>query len=584
MKYPQLNSDNQRASGTAKVTTRDMIQAFRGYNHNLRIGDDEFWNTENVTLDLYPVLSQRKTRGLLAESYDADGGIFASEKLCWINGRKLYYDGEIIKRDLDESLAGVERQFAAMGAYIVIFPDKIWFNSNETPISVRDLGASYTSSTNVTYALCDINGAAYNAPASDTAPANPSNGDYWIDTAVTPNVLKRYSSLSLAWADIPTTYIKISAPNIGRRFQIDDVLTFSGGTVVNGSQQIYAKGDDYIVTTGMISETIMQSNPLTVSRDVPDLDYITESNNRLWGCSTAKHEIYACKLGDPTNWYTYTGLSSDSYAATIGSAGPFTGAATLGGNVLFFKADCFHKVYGSQPSNYQVIEVTARGVQAGSSKSLAVVNEILYYLSRDGICAYDGSLPVNVSRQFGQEKYSGGVAGSVNSKYYISMKDEKNVWHMFVYDTEKGAWIHEDNTQAESFTYYDGDLYFVEKVGDEHKTRCVKGTVGEQEKPFEWMAESGDIGLSLADQKYVTRIVLRMEISTGGYVELHTSYDGENYELKERMYSQSLDSVYAAITPRRCDHMRIKLVGYGAFKLYSMSKTIEQGSEINGRI
>jgi hypothetical protein len=383
----------------------------------------------------------------------------------------------------------------------------------------------------------------------------------------------------LTWAIVPTTYVKIFAYGIGDAFALDDVVTISGSDVpdLNGTYQIYRAERNYIITTGIIDTSITQQTALTLKRDVPDIDYVTESNNRLWGCSSKNHEIYACKLGDPTNWHTYQGLASDAYAATIGSAGPFTGAATLGSNVLFFKADCFHKVYGTQPSNYQVIEVTARGVQEGASKSLAVVNEILYYLSRDSVCAYDGSLPISVSKAFGQEKYSSGVAGTVDGKYYISLKDSTGTWHMFVLDTEKGMWVREDNTHAECFTYYDGDLYYTEAG----RMKCVKGTVGTLEEPFEWAVESGDIGLHLADQKYVTRIVIRSQISSGGYAALYVKYDDEDYDLRERLYSQELDSVYAAIPPRRCDHMRYKIVGYGDFKLYSMSKTIEQGSELN---
>ena len=48
-------------SGVA--TSREMVDTFRGYNHNLRIGDGEAWDMRNMTSDLYPVLSPRKPRG-----------------------------------------------------------------------------------------------------------------------------------------------------------------------------------------------------------------------------------------------------------------------------------------------------------------------------------------------------------------------------------------------------------------------------------------------------------------------------------------------------------------------------------------
>ena len=80
---------------------------------------------------------------------------------------------------------------------------------------------------------------------------------------------------------------------------------------------------------------------------MPELEYVTENANRVWGCNSKENIIYSCKQGDPTNWYCYNGIASDSYAVTVGSEGGFTGAATCMGYVLFFKENTIHKIYGS---------------------------------------------------------------------------------------------------------------------------------------------------------------------------------------------------------------------------------------------
>ena len=159
---------------------------------------------------------------------------------------------------------------------------------------------------------------------------------------------------------------------------------------------------------------------------MPKMDFIVESNNRLWGCrygvannGKVVNEIYASKLGDFKNWNCYMGASTDSYAASVGTDGQFTGAVTHLGYPIFFKENCLHKVYGNYPANYQVQTTSCRGVQKGSEKSLAIVNEVLYYKSQNGICAYDGSLPNEISAEFGDERYSGAVAASHNNKYYF---------------------------------------------------------------------------------------------------------------------------------------------------------------------
>ena len=90
------------------------------------------------------------------------------------------------------------------------------------------------------------------------------------------------------------------------------------------------------------------STPVRMERRVPDLDYVTECDNRVWGCSSKENVIYACRLGDPTNWFSYRGIAADSYAVTVGSDGAFTGAATCMGYALFFKENTLHKLYGSK--------------------------------------------------------------------------------------------------------------------------------------------------------------------------------------------------------------------------------------------
>lgn len=90
----------------------------------------------------------------------------------------------------------------------------------------------------------------------------------------------------------------------------------------------------------------------------------------------------ACRLGDPTNWFSYRGIAADSYAVTVGSDGAFTGAATCMGYALFFKENTLHKLYGSKPSDFQLTSLRCRGVAKNAARSLCVLNETLYYLRR----------------------------------------------------------------------------------------------------------------------------------------------------------------------------------------------------------
>lgn len=237
-----------------------------------------------------------------------------------------------------------------------------------------------------------------------------------------------------------------------------------------------------------------------------------------------------------------------------------------------------HKVYGNYPSNYQIQTTACRGVQKGCERSLAIVNEVLYYKARSGVCAYDGSLPTEISVAFGEETYYNAVAGSLGNKYYVSMSDVKDAWHLFVYDTLKGMWHREDDTQATCFCAHKGDLYYVDYADKQIKT--VRGTGLEEALPIKWSATTGLIGTDSPDKKYISRIDVRMSLQAGTRVSFYAEYDSSgDWEFLFTMNGTKLQTFPVPIRPKRCDHMRLRVVGYGEAKIYSICKNTEVGSD-----
>ena len=237
-----------------------------------------------------------------------------------------------------------------------------------------------------------------------------------------------------------------------------------------------------------------------------------------------------------------------------------------------------HKVYGNYPSNYQIQTTTCRGVQKGCERSLATVNEVLYYKARSGVCIYDGSLPTEISSAFGEEAYGNAVAGSLGNKYYISMQDTDRLWHLFVYDAKRGMWHREDDTQATAFCSCNGDLYFIDYA--DKLIKSVNGS-GVSEGDVHWMAETGIIGTDSPDKKYVSRIDVRLSLTVGTRVHFNVQYDSDGgWEHLFTMTGTSLRSFAVTIRPRRCDHLRLRIEGDGEAKIYSICKTIEQGSDM----
>ena len=567
--------------------SRQMVDTFRGYNHNLRISDGEFFDMKNMTSDYYPVLSPRKKRGLYA-SPNSPKGMIAKDALCYVDGTKFVINEYPVEMGLNDE----PKQLISMGAYVIIMPDKKWINTLDTT-EFGNIEASYTSESDVTFSLCTVDGADYeDMTVSASEPADPENMALWIDTSSTPHSLKQYSATSAMWVQIATTYVKISCPNIGKSFELYDGVTISGIKDealqdLNASMSIWAKDDDYIVVVGILDAVTAQTveeGAIKVERKMPEMDFITESENRLWGCrygvannGEVVNEIYASKLGDFKNWNCFMGLATDSYAASCGTDGQFTGAITHMGYPLFFKENCVHKVYGNYPANFQIQTTACRGVQKGCHKSLAIVNEVLYYKARSGICAYDGSLPTEASYVLGNEAYSDAVGGAHGNKYYVSMKDVMGQWNLFVYDTAKGMWHKEDDFQADSFCSCRNELYAI-YCGD---IICMLGSGEDYEGDLDWMVQTGEIGISSPDMKYISRLTVRMAMDIGSEVRFYAQYDfSDEWESLFSLRSDNLRSFSLPIRPKRCDHMKLRVEGEGMAKIYSITKTIEQGSEL----
>lgn len=583
MKYPTLQE---------LPTYRENVDVFQGYNHNLRIGDGEFYDMTNLSSDNYPILSPRRKRGIYATP-NFPQGLIAKDSLCYVDGGDFIINDKRIAMGLtvekDEEGKIIPKILLSMGAYVIIMPDKKYINTS----NLEDKGpieATVTTTGTINFELCKGDGVTYdNAMTQATAPASPENMDLWIDTSETPHQLKQYSSTTESWSHIATTYIKISALGIGQSFSVNDGVTISGVESLpdlNASMVVWAKGNDYIVVTGILDAVTSQETPITVSRLMPHMDFIIESENRLWGCRYGPalngemvNEIYACKLGDFKNWNCFMGISTDSYAATVGTDGQFTGAITHLGYPLFFKENYIHKIYGNYPANYQIQTTACRGVQKGCEKSLAIVNEHLFYKARHAICAYDGSLPSEISSALGSESYGNAVAGTLGNKYYISMRDSNNEFHLFVFDTLKGMWHREDNTEAMEFCTCRGDLYYIDRADNQIKT--VRGTGVAEVLPTKWEAITGVIGTDSPDKKYISRMDVRMSLEIGARVTFFVEYDSSgSWEYLYTMTGTNLQTFPVSLKPKRNDHMRLKIVGLGEAKIYSISKTIEQGSDI----
>lgn len=567
---------------------RSITTDFRGLNLSQGIGDGEWAWMQNMDTREYPAVARRQKRVHVA-TLNKPNGLCATDRLCFVDGVKFYYNG-FYYGDVEDS----EKTLVPMGAKIAIFPDKKLFDT--TTFSFTDMEQKNVSSGTVSVTLAKGDGTPYGEyTEGGTAPENPENGQLWLDTSGDAPVMKTWSEAQGLWVAEATTYVLVSATGLGQGLKALDGVTVSGLEEggLNGDWILTDAGPDYILFTGILQKALTQAGEVRVERTCPEMDFVVEKDNRLWGCSSADHEIYCCKLGDPTNWRAYQGVATDSYAVTVGTPGPFTGAAVSGSAVIFFKENCLHRVYGTQPSNFTVYVDNLRGVQQGCHKSAVRVNEYLYYKSVFDVCVYADSEVAGISAALGTESYKNAVAGVCGNRLYLSMEDQEGAWQLLVYDTAAGVWTREDGTHALGFasclteTFMlraDGELYAL-LPGEYNKDFFMVGsdyTVYAQEETDEevsWELRTGEILRELPDHKYIGKIQLYLELDPGARAEVALRRDGGAWEKVQELSGGDQRRCTLPIYPRRCDRMEIRLTGVGHARLVNWSKYVGYGSE-----
>ena len=567
MYFPKLHAPAQ----TALTCSR-----FLGYDRRCGAAEGSFTDMENLWVDDYPALSVRQRRQTVGQA-DHPHGLISKDCLIWVDGSTLYVNGYVTSLTLTDS----PKQLVSMGAYLVIWPDKKYINTAD----LTDFGSlenTVVTSGTVTFSLCDGEGTALgNYLTASAAPEETEGGMLWLDTSGSRDVLRRWGEAG--WAEVDDTCIRISAANIGSGFTAGDGVEISGAEEsCNGSFVLQEAENDSIVIPGLLRGAVSQSSAVTVRRWVPDMDYVTECGNRLWGCKygmaggRAVNEIYGCKLGDFRNWNCFQGLSTDSYAVSRGSDGPFTAAVPYLGSVLFFKENCIERLYLSAAGAHQIVTTQCPGVKRGSHKSAAEVDGTLFYHAQGGVYAYEGSLPVPVSQPWGDLRGSGAVAGALAGRYYISLSDTSQHTHLLVYDTAHGLWHRQDELAVMDFAPCDGELYALTEGGD---ILCMHGGT---EEAISWRAETGEIGLQSAESKYLVRLALRLSLEQGATVAAYVSYDGGvSWDRQGGLTGLGEKTRHALlhIRPRRCRQLRLKLTGTGRCKMHSLTAVYEKGSD-----
>ena len=599
--------------------TRNMLRVFGGLNETYSCTEAEYSAGINFSARNFPALSTRLPRRKLREEADLNG-MYHLNGLLTVCGRDLVYtpdDRDEMEVTLKDAVENGRKTLVGIGTKILIFPDKLAFDTASREVSA--LGAVWPGkNTSVEFAPCDAEGKVYEVSGCGPAePDKPTDGQLFLRVEdpekpwSSESTLEVYSEASGNWSAVVLDYCRISAKGVGTDFAAEDTVTLTGSAAeqagqwneLDGDRIVYDAGADalrvkadpggewfygrltrtgaavrWVSLDGSVSREFVSAEVVELERRVPDMDYLTECDNRVWGCSNKENVIYACKLGDPTNWFSYRGIAADSYAVTVGSDGAFTGAATCMGYALFFKENTLHKLYGSKPSDFQLSSLRCRGVARNAARSLCVLNETLYYLSSDGVMAWDGSIPAKVSAALDAGRLANvkqAVGGALDGRYYLHVSRENEV-RLLVYDTERGLWHEEDVCSFEMAStggqlyLWDGRALWAADPSREAAGQRSEGT----EQGVEFALTTGDLGLDSPEERYLSRLTLRLDAACRSQVTVEVSYDGGPWENAAALTVEGpRRNCDLHLVPRRCASLRLRLWGYGQITLRSLAKT-----------
>ena len=559
----------------------ERVIDFQGLNRKSVIAEGEMSDMWNLTADKYPVLSPRKARSTL----DLPEGVKRPiriirrfEKTGYIavdddDNVSFFYNGVKIDAvdDLDTTSWAV-----AINTKLCFFPQKTYLDIHQTTSGV-EVGAykSLEASKSVT-------NAAVTMTTDEVRITLPADHGFSYDDAINIEGTLYYTPSGGSATNTPCNVSCVVEDIVD-----DNTLVLPSGTFID------------LLGVGATNITITA----TFGRSMPaDLDMLVEWNNRLWGCSITENTIYACKLGDPTNWQYFQGTSLDSFYAQQGTDEAFTGIAEYSGHLIFFKPNSMCRVYGTSPSNYQLTNTKCYGVEDGSRGSILTINDAVYYKSSIGIMAYNGGIPYCISEKLNR-RFKNVVVGTEGTKYYASILELAEASYqgrMMVFDIAKGMWHMEDDLHFTDTCTIDNKLYYTSVEADilvcDLDVICAKDlfcttelTTGEagiinDEDPtesaddIEWKAVFGPYDEYIEEHKIYSKLAIRFKANGPAQVNVYMSIDEGEWELIQHYEEVSTQGEYIPIIPRRADRYSVKMEGKGNIEIKSVTRRVRRGT------
>lgn len=596
-KLPAMRNDVRRPKVLQTV--------FGGLRHTVNCADGEFYDMMNLSCKDYPVLCGRDRRRMGwklsgAKQIYADNGVLLYIKEdggIWYAKKNTAPVGGEYGFAIAYTKSAEKAQLVRFGDRVILMPDKKLINLKYELLGVISNVSELPESGSYedAYALSTGHGEGN----VDTYDVYVFNENEWINNGTL--VQDMDAKLSVTEITImdgviyeePAKANTIAFPGLSvdlrTLFKEGDAVTISGLTKEprNNKTAIIREMNDHLMRfseyafyipkseAGQTQTEYEETGTIHVERIVPEMNFIFEHENRLWGAQGK--QIFASKLGDPRNFNVFDGLSTDSWYLQTQSRGDILGGCSYGGYPVFFRDSAICTIYGQSAQGFQTYERQAPGLKHGAQRSIAEAGGALFYLSQNGMNVYTGDYPKDLQQIFGNDAVHQAVSISNGSYLYVHMDGK-----LYVFDALRGLWMIEDAGEFISFAQMNGTIFALDANGQLYELRGDEMQWQEEQDAPSCFAEFGDF-VDEPNMKSIVKLQMRIEPEKGTTITVKIKYQGK----KDWQTVQSVTgdgekrSYYIAVIPHRTDNYRLRIeTSGGKWRLYSLVREKIAGSEI----
>lgn len=583
---------------TAKRESRykRSIITFGGLNLTQSYSAGEMSDCSGISHREFPSITQRTKGENIFECMSPSAAIFENKECIAAEGG-LYYD----RKKVGDLSAG-KKKLVTLGNKIIVFPDKMYYDTQTQEFKsltgiAQTQGAQVTFTENavsvpeslfvetrdiektqfhketqlITYASIEINeGTAIGSELALKKATELEAGTILLEKC-NKNQYRLVESVEYSDdSDIcEVTSELITTENVIKdlfaSFNVGDIVEISGCSILeqnNLSGEIIKKTDTSLTFAEGTFAPGTETESITIQRKIPDFTCVCSYENRLWGCEG--NTIYASALGDATNFFTYKGLSTDSFTVTSNSAGQFTACIPYGNSCLFFKETSCYKLYGNRPANFQLTQSFGTGILKDDAASVVNAGGKLIYKGNGGVYVFYGGTPQCISDKLGSITLENVTAGSNGRLYYLSA-DTKSGREEYVWDIEKNLWSKTGISDVLGYASYGDSMYRFKNDG-------VEKVSSEADSEVEWSITFCPFDEGYYNTKNYSRLHIRVQLFQGAYIRTEVRDDNTEWKIINTSYGDSRKHLNIPCVVKSCHRVQLRLSGKGRSILESITR------------